>query len=294
MKKATENTKKNSTKTAKKDVPCAKIKRNKRGQIEHTKYILFDGTVDEYEGKHRAFFVCTYQPLEEVDAIVFSGAKTYAFITHDKDDKKEHNHFIVVYENAVSCKRFLTKFDIGTLQTYVTVCHNAKLCFDYMLHRDKKSIDLGKHRYEASEVLSEDINYFDRFKGNDKEANRAKTEKDNAKFLEDMLDKNLTYREKAIRYGRDYMKNFRAYEAFAYVVAEEENKQYCEAQEVLKIRRQRIDMLVERAKSTCTLYGLEFTQNMREIVTARAIKDTMDIELLCDFVAMDIESGEVR
>ena len=42
-------------------------------------------------------------------------------------------------------------------------------------------------------------------------------------FRSDLLDSNMTYKQIAIKYGRDYIRNFRTYTKFAKMLRMEEN-----------------------------------------------------------------------
>lgn len=46
---------------------------------------------------------------------------------------------------------------------------------------------------------------------------------DNEEFVTDLLDSNMTYRQKAIKYGRDYIRNFKTYEKFIKMLRMQEN-----------------------------------------------------------------------
>lgn len=290
-KKKTEQSTLNSMcQSAKKQTKSAKLKRI-RGFIAYNDYVLFDGTEREYDGKHRAYFICTYRSLDECNALLINSAKTYAFITHDKDDKKSHNHFIVVFDNARQCKSICKAFSDSTLQTLISVAHDVKLCFDYMLHRDKKSVELNKFRYDVSEVITEDIAYFDRFYG---KVDKVKKERDNEEFLNDLCADEINLRAMAIKYGRDFMKNYRNYMTFRAELLYQEDELQVDFDKLVSEQLEEIHRAYAEAQNVCDTYGVKFTDEMRQEIAYRvkSRKCSEHVNLLR--IHIDIETGELR
>lgn len=84
--------------------------------------------------------------------------------------------------------------------------------FQYLTHKNAPD----KFQYLDEELISDDIDFWKR---------KAKEfEKGEDDFIYDLLDSNLTYREMAIKYGRDYMRNFRWYNEFRDEVLKQERK----------------------------------------------------------------------
>lgn len=69
-----------------------------------------------------------------------------------------------------------------------------------MLHRDSKSAEAGKHLYKETDILTDDLAYFFRTK------EEEKAKHNNDEFFNDLLNGNLSKREMALKYGRDYAK----------------------------------------------------------------------------------------
>lgn len=172
---------------------------------------------------HRAYFVCTYAPKEEIQDI-FAYCKSFAWITHDKDvnedgtPKAVHSHFIVRYNDNITPTALAKKFFklAPNEQTIISPLGDKDCAIDYMLHRDEKSVAKCKTLYKECEILTDDSAYYLRTKDSKQQ------KKNNEEFLADLLNGDKTYREMAVEYGRDYIKNYKAYEAFAYEVHRQE------------------------------------------------------------------------
>lgn len=73
-----------------------------------------------------------------------------------------------------------------------------------------------KALYNESDIHSNDMSYFQR---------GCKKSVDNEEFISDLLDSNMTIKQKAIKYGRDYIRNYRTYERFVRLLRYEEKLQ---------------------------------------------------------------------
>lgn len=189
-----------------------------------TDKVIFKGSQEEFiNGRFRAFFVCSYATHEQLrDLFVY--CEKFAFITHDKDVKEDgspkmtHCHFIIRYRDALTPSAFGKKIArlASSEQTEFSPLGDKYCAIDYMLHRDSKSAELGKHLYKDTDILTDDLAYFFRTK------EEEKAKHNNEEFFNDLLDGNLSKREMALKYGRDYAKNLVRYDQFAKEVAREE------------------------------------------------------------------------
>lgn len=188
--------------------------------------VKFDGTKSQLEANPkgwRGYFVCTYAKREQLTDI-FAYCSKFAWITHDQDvevdgkPKAVHSHFIVRYNDQMTPSAFAKRIFalVPDERTIISPLGDKHCAMDYMLHKDAKSVEAGKHMYKESEVLTDDYGYFFRTK------EETKLKHNNDEFFADLLDGNLTRREMALKYGRDYAKNMRHYDNFAKEVYYEE------------------------------------------------------------------------
>ena len=163
--------------------------------------VMFKGSAEDYTKPQRNYFVRCYHSFNVLKPML-ADCKHYAYILHDKDNKEPHGHVILCFKDAKTpsavCK-LINRLD-KTQGAFVDVLDGKYTAFDYMLHRDDRSVKERKHRYEAGEVYSDDISYFDRVGDNESKGDK------NAEFVADLLDNKPTYREMAMRYGRDILR----------------------------------------------------------------------------------------
>lgn len=129
----------------------------------------------------------------------------YAYHDLDKNDdgtwKEPHYHIIVHFENARSinaCKRDILSTQ-NVLGKEITSVMGA---YQYLWHEN----DLDKYQYDKSIVVSHNPVFWEGFLPDIRAS-------DTTDFLEDLLN-HVDMVTMAKRYGRDYMKNYRAYKDF--------------------------------------------------------------------------------
>lgn len=148
----------------------------------------------------------------ENDIILHEVFRSLAYIMHDKDTKEDgtpkevHWHVLGVTpekHTAHSISYALAHFPSNVL---VEACMNRARAWDYLIHKN----DADKHQYSKQDIVYE------------AEAKRCfhGLHADNAEFLDDLAS--LSMRDLAKTYGRDYMKNFRAYNDFMQTMNAEE------------------------------------------------------------------------
>lgn len=134
----------------------------------------------------------------------------YALIKHDKDIDYEtkvpeitHYHILIVFKREKSLKWIQRQFDYfgGCHQnTFGIKLENKNKEFDYLTHKN----DPNKHPYSDSEVIHNGLSYW---LDNSKEVFEV------SDILND-FDNKVPLRTMAIKYGRDFMKNYNSYYSF--------------------------------------------------------------------------------
>lgn len=157
-----------------------------------------------------SFKCVSYASFEELTPLL-EQAYHWAIILHDRDnDVDNHYHILVTFKQNKSFDS-VRKLVQSSQNTLVQELDDWVGDFQYLTHKNAPD----KYQYLDEEVISDDIEFWLR---------KAKEyEKGEDDFIFDLLDSNLTYREMAIKYGRDYMRNFRYYREFKEAVLEQEN-----------------------------------------------------------------------
>lgn len=172
-------------------------------------------TDDKYT-RFYSVFIRTFSPREEVEAFLRSvDFDEYAFILHDSDVKEDgslkepHFHILVYRKTGFRLTPAARAF---TQNTLIQPCRSRKLAFEYLTHKN----DPDKHSYSSSLICQFHRDGKDTFSLTHEEAQRNSF----AQMLDDISQ--LSRRELAVKYGRDYMLNYRRYEQFASDVAYED------------------------------------------------------------------------
>lgn len=190
-------------------------------------------TDDKYV-RFYSVFIRTFSPLEEVEAFLHSvDFDEYAYIYHDSDTKDDgspkepHFHILVYRKSGFRLTPAVRAFSQNTL---IQPCRSRKLSYEYLTHKN----DPDKHSYSTSS-----IHEFHR-DGKDTFSQTVKESQMNAfsQMLDDITQ--LSRRELAVKYGRDYMLNYRRYEQFASDVAYED-------------KTSEVDALCSELNETCNL-----------------------------------------
>lgn len=161
--------------------------------------------------------------------------RNLSYIVHDKDEGRDpHIHAVLTLTESMQLKRVCgwfkkcTDFKGQIANTFAEELLSADAMIDYLTHTEQE----GKHQYLDTEIkVLEGIqdarghlkgkNDIARENKERKEARKAETEEDNESFLNDLIAQKPR-REMAKKYGRDYMKNHKAYAEFAGLVVLEE------------------------------------------------------------------------
>ena len=179
----------------------------------------------------------TYAKAEDVERILAEKSEmlSYAFwIPHDKDEAEPHIHIVVGLVNSRKPNEVSNWFkkctnDDGVVQN--TLAEPVLSCDDiveYLTHSDVKSVQKGKHQYvvEDIRVSRGTLEAFREEKTDYQRRDEAKSKKeakeDECEQLLDDLIAGTPCRTMARRYGRDFMKNHKAYREYAAMVILEE------------------------------------------------------------------------
>lgn len=148
----------------------------------------------------------TYAQPNEFERLLKS-AKHWAWIYHDKDDKEPHYHIYVSFATKKSGNQLLSLIDGNSNTFYEGLKGTAQDLIIYFTHENQQN----KYQYDNENIHYDNTGYWE--KGEAKEAK----EDANEEFLNDLICQKPR-REMARKYGRDYMKNYRAYEEFARMI----------------------------------------------------------------------------
>lgn len=170
---------------------------------------------------------------------LLTSATNYAYILHDKDLCDDgtlippHYHVLLHFPNAKtkSAIRKLTEIDKTEDKTMLSEkLDNLHGAFKYLTHDTKKAVEDKKHKYDESEIVTNDLLYW---------LESAKEEiKPHQEFLDDLLNDDFSHYNLACKYGRDYMKNYRSYTDFAREVKADDHEK-----NVAELRREVLENL---------------------------------------------------
>lgn len=161
--------------------------------------------------------IVTYGNKEEIERLK-SIAKHYAFILHDKDGGEQHWHCIFTCEKWVSLNKIKDTINNGQ-NVLGEQMKDKEKAFRYLTHKDNPE----KHQYEEKEIICDNIGYW----------KKEEIDTNNISQMIDDINNGISYREMAIRYGRDYIKNRHIYENFARIVMVQEMSKFADnAQEI--------------------------------------------------------------
>lgn len=148
-----------------------------------------------------SFKVVTYNTEESAFQPLLDKAFKWAWILHDKDKTDPHIHILCTFKQNKSFEQVRNMVE-GEQNTFARKMEDKYQDFIYLPHSEDFP---DKALYNETDIHSNDISYFQR---------GCKKSVDNEEFITDLLDKNMSYRQKAVKYGRDYIRNFRTYEKF--------------------------------------------------------------------------------
>lgn len=150
----------------------------------------------------------------------------YAYIRHDKDKKLDgspkepHYHLVFTVRNPRTLSGMLSECQKLATQNVLgeAVNHELANAYLYLTHESAncRPDDPYKPRYPREAVYTDDVSFWE-----SKKAELARHEANvnlNEQFIRDLLSPNYGKLEMALKYGRDYIKNWETYERFAMTV----------------------------------------------------------------------------
>lgn len=151
--------------------------------------------------RYYSFSLTSYHTLQEIQHFCSTASK-YAYIFHDKDDCEPHFHVLCVFKQNMSFSQVKSKFP-DTANIFVQPLLDKIQAFRYLTHKDNPE----KYQYSDSLVSSNALSYF-----SEKDTKQVDVDS----LLTDLSPYSmLTLRELAIKYGRDFIKNYSTYKDYA-------------------------------------------------------------------------------
>lgn len=171
---------------------------------------------EKYDGNKMsyAWSFISYGTPEEF-APLLARAKHWCYIHHNQDDGEAHYHILARFPTEMSlsaCRKHQsgTQNLLGKMLKSLTA--QMKMTA-YLTHDTEKARNAGKHVYNLDDVVYKphDDYWLKQF---DKEGDKEDKEAANENFVNDLLAPDLSVKDMAIKYGRDFIKNFNSYMAF--------------------------------------------------------------------------------
>lgn len=176
--------------------------------------------------RYYSFSLTSYHTLQQIQDFCSTTSK-YAYAFHDKDPCEPHFHILCVFKQNLSFTQIKNKMP-DTANIFIEPLHDRFAAFRYLTHKDNPD----KYQYPDSIVQTNALSYF--------------SEKDSKQIDVDTLLTDLspysvlTLRELAVKYGRDFIKNYSSYKDYAKKVHIQENcieRGYAENIELLSYTR---------------------------------------------------------
>lgn len=148
----------------------------------------------------------------EIDTILREAFRSIAYIYHDHDVKEDgspkppHYHLLGVTAEKHSAKTVAYQLAHLPQNIMVEIAFNRQGSWDYLTHKNAPT----KYQYSNNDIYAEP-EVLQRFRG---------LKGDNREFVEDM--ETMSMRDLAYTYGRDVMRNYRAYREYILQMHEEE------------------------------------------------------------------------
>lgn len=173
--------------------------------------------------KNRYFFIRTYLPKDAIEEFV-NVTSAYAFIEHNAEECEKHFHLLCKFDNARTllsvgkmCFSLSKKYAVCDVEqsTFVEIPTNKSTAFDYLTHSDSKSKKQGKHQYSISEVECDNVGAF-------KDESTIQETTSAVDILDD-INKGVSFREMAQKYGKGFVTQYSKYKDYATAMSIEEN-----------------------------------------------------------------------
>ncbi|MCH5202914.1 MAG: hypothetical protein J1F17_06880 [Oscillospiraceae bacterium] len=156
--------------------------------------------------RYYRFCIVTYNDENSIKKLLEQSNK-WEYIVHDKDKTDKHIHINCSFEQQKSLRRVLALVE-GKQNTFVQPMRDSIGAHQYLTHENESE---EKYKYDVKDIKSNDLEHWTREKPDS-----------NYEFITDLLRGELSYREMALKYGRDYIRNFKSYNNFVEAVREQE------------------------------------------------------------------------
>lgn len=169
----------------------------------------------------KSYFVLSYAPPTELTEFL-NKCNFFAYIYHDCDEKEPHYHYFLTFSNNKNPYNLAREMLCGRYSFMIENVRNRKACLRYLIHLD----DGDKFQYPLANVTSNNFGAVERA------CRIYQPTEDNGEFIKDICYKNPY--ENAIKYGRDYIRNFAKYQEFRGVLINENLTPQIENDEALE------------------------------------------------------------
>lgn len=142
----------------------------------------------------------TYASPNEFLPLILS-ADHYAYIYHNLDNAEPHFHILLTFTQQISLSR-IRKYITSDQNTLGEPLRENFAMFSYLTHENLKAEE--KEVYNREDIKTDSTEFW--------LSQKNKKNNDNEMFVNDLM--NLSPVAMAIKYGRDYIKNFDRYNTF--------------------------------------------------------------------------------
>lgn len=148
-------------------------------------------------------------------------ADHFAYIYHGEEEAEPHFHVLITFRGNKSIKRVREILSEGSTQnTLAQPIDDIDHDILYLTHDDDASIERGKQRYSPDKIVYDDTEYWTKIA---KESPAQKIS--NEEFIDDLTKGiGFSHIEMAKKYGRDYIRNLRAYMTFRKIAMIEQGR----------------------------------------------------------------------
>lgn len=167
----------------------------------------------------------TYLTEQEINSLIefllVHKLKNWVYIKHT-DSKVEHFHILFEFDNAISCLKLLHMVNTFAIalnndnyRIVTFICMRVQLLpnmIEYLVHDSETSVD--KQSYSWDDCKSNDITYW-------RTLSSVPTTQGVVSSIFIDMDK-LSYRQLAVKYGRDFVINYKAYAYYYSLIKTEE------------------------------------------------------------------------
>lgn len=238
---------------------------------EHSDLVEEPSKAEGWKGTY-AWGLITYATPDEFQPIL-ERAEHWAYIYHDKDiwteseikqeikklgqakhtigaPKEAHYHIVCRFSTETSLS-VIRKLQKGTSNVLGKKLKSITMCIKleaYFTHNTEKARKVGKHIYDIGDLVQkENDDYWQKQLDKElEEQEKSENQKaSNEDFLNDLLAENFSLREMAVKYGRDFIKNFDKYMRFRGLFTE---NPYAPTELDIKRKERELDQAINSAQ----------------------------------------------